>query len=126
MRPRVQVLVPENKVKNMGRVLECWTRIEWVLFVSKLDLHTYNREQNKALLLFFFFILFFNEIGFELGLVLVKQELCHWCHTPSPFFSGYFGDGVWPETSVISISSSQVPRIIGMSYWYLAVDVSLF
>jgi hypothetical protein len=48
-------------------------------------------------------------------------------HTPSPLYSGYFGDRVsqticlgWPQAMILQISASQLARIIGMSHWCLS------
>jgi hypothetical protein len=55
--------------------------------------------------------------------VLAKQGLCHWSYTPSPFCSGYFGDGIsgtiyldWLWTSILPISASQVAKITGVRH----------
>jgi hypothetical protein len=46
-------------------------------------------------------------------------------HTPSPFCSGYFGDGIllticpdWSWTLILLILASQVARITGMNHWH--------
>jgi hypothetical protein len=48
------------------------------------------------------------------GSTLVKQALYHLHQTPSPFCSGYFGNGVsqticpgWPQTAILQISASK-------------------
>jgi hypothetical protein len=58
---------------------------------------------------------------------LAKQALYHLNHTSSPFCCGYFGDRVsrnicpgWPQIVILLISASQVARITGMNYWFLA------
>jgi hypothetical protein len=57
------------------------------------------------------------------GFMLAKQVLYHLSHTSSPFWSGYFRDGVsltifpgWPGTSILPISASQIARITGVSH----------
>jgi hypothetical protein len=57
------------------------------------------------------------------GFSLAKLLLWHLSHTSSPFYSGYFKDGVswticpgWLPTEILQISASQVARIIGMSH----------
>jgi hypothetical protein len=47
--------------------------------------------------------------------------------TPSPFCSGYFGDGIqqticpgWLQTEILLISASQIVSITGVSRWPLA------
>jgi hypothetical protein len=54
--------------------------------------------------------------------MLAKQELYCLIHNSSPFYPGYFGDGVlqtiypgWPGTEILLVSASQVARITGMS-----------
>jgi hypothetical protein len=66
------------------------------------------------------------------GFMLAKEALYALCHTSSPFFHGYFGDGVswticlgWSWTAIILISAFQIGRITGMSHQCLAnIDVS--
>jgi hypothetical protein len=62
-------------------------------------------------------------LGFELSFALAKQALYFLSHASSPFFSGYFGDGVflticlgWPGFFILLISASQVARITSMSH----------
>jgi hypothetical protein len=73
-------------------------------------------------------LLFFDRTGiWTQGFALAKQALYHL----SPFFSGYFGDGVlwtissdWPWTTILLISASQVARITGLSHGCLCGESS--
>jgi hypothetical protein len=63
----------------------------------------------------------------NLGIVLEKQALYCLSPTFSPFWSGYFGDGIlraiclgWPRIEIVLISASQVASITGMSHQRLA------
>jgi hypothetical protein len=56
--------------------------------------------------------------------MLAKQPLYCLSHTTSPFCSGYFGNESlklfslgWLQTTILTISASQVARIIGVGYW---------
>jgi hypothetical protein len=69
--------------------------------------------------------LFFFWWNWDLNFLLTKQALYYLRHTSSPFFSGYFGDGIlqticpgWPQTVIFSISTSQVAKITGLSHWH--------
>jgi hypothetical protein len=73
------------------------------------------------------FKLFFFSCGtgvWTQGFALAKQALYCWSHTPSPFCSGYFGDGAswalcpgWTGTLIFLISASHIARITGVSHW---------
>jgi hypothetical protein len=67
------------------------------------------------------------------GFTLAKQELYCLIHTSSPICYHYFGDGilwticlVWPLTTSLLISASQVPRITGMRHQPLAKKKNQF
>jgi hypothetical protein len=82
---------------------------------------------------YLFFSFFLMGLGFELKeLHFANQKLYHMSHTSSPFCSSYFGDGDsrticpgWPQTLILTISASQVARIIGVSHWHPAKLLSL-
>jgi hypothetical protein len=85
-------------------------------------------KRKETAYMFYLFILV--GLGFEL-------RASHHClnHTSSPFCSGYFGDGglvnYLPgltsnhDPPLPPISASQVARIIGVSYWCLAIYMLL-
>jgi hypothetical protein len=61
--------------------------------------------------------------GLNSGLTLHSRSFYHLSHTSSPYFSGYFGDGVlqticpgWPQTKILPISVLQAARITDVSH----------
>jgi hypothetical protein len=80
----------------------------------------------------FYLISVFNFFGvWTQGFMLIKEAFYHLSHTSSPFCSGYFGDGIsrticlgWPWISILLILASQIARITGVSYRYLATVIS--
>jgi hypothetical protein len=87
----------------------------------------WRKVQTLASLLsffFFFLVCFLVGLGFELSFALPKQALYCLSNTSSQSCSGYFGDRVLQTiyqdqswTIILLNSTSQVARIIGVSYW---------
>jgi hypothetical protein len=66
----------------------------------------------------YLFIIYWWDCGLTSGLWACKASALLLSHTSSPFFSGYFGDGIlriiclgWLQTVILPISASQVARI---------------
>jgi hypothetical protein len=96
------------------------------LTLAKQELYYLIHSASPFLCQFLFFLSFFflSRIGvWTQGFMLTKQALSHVSQSPvsSLFCSGYFGDRVlqticlsWPQTKILLISASWVPRITGV------------
>jgi hypothetical protein len=87
------------------------------------SLHAYNILSTYSPIhpLYYFSFSFF--FGGTQGFVLAKQALYHSSHVFSPFFSGYFGDGLsrticldWHGALTLPISAFQVARLTCVSH----------
>jgi hypothetical protein len=112
----------EQKVGNTCCVQKGKTNSSlWIpSFLIWFALHEY--------LSFIVFLSFFCESGvWTQGFVFAMQVL----YRLSPFYSGYFGDGVswaicegWPQTLILPISAFQIARIKGMSHQCSALSLN--
>jgi hypothetical protein len=73
-------------------------------------------------------------LGFELKASCLQSRCsAGWSIPLVHFCSGYFGDGIswtifsdWPQTAILSISASQVAKIIGLSWLLFHLLTSTF